>query len=127
MINPAIIFTIILVVFLLSCLIYLILGLYGIIDIQSEFTKDVEKDIEIMLKDLAEELQQMENIDVIDIVKEEMNQLEIKKQKLSDFIASEKFTTLSDKHQFLLKRQLDVQILYIDILKQRLKLFESET
>lgn len=69
----------------------------------------------------------MENIDVIDRVKEEMNQLEIKKQKLSDFIASEKFTTLSQVHKFLLKKQLDVQILYIDVLKQRLKLFESKT
>lgn len=114
------------VVFLLSCLTYLILGLYGIIDTRSAFTKDVEKDIEIMLKDLAEELKQMENVDVIDRVKEELNQLTIKKQKLSDFIASEKFTTLSDTHKFLLKKQLDVQILYIDILKQRLKLFESE-
>lgn len=127
MINTDIIFTINLVVFLLTCLIYLILGLYGIIDSRSQFTKNVEKDIETTLKDLAEELQQMENIDVIDRVKEEMNQLEIKKQKLSDFIASEKFTTLSDKHQFLLKRQLELQILYIDILKQRLKLFESKT
>lgn len=68
----------------------------------------------------------MKNINVIDRVKEEMNQLEIKKQKLSDFIASEKFTTLSATHKFLLKKQLEVQILYIDILKQRLKLFESE-
>ena len=126
MINPAIIFTIILVVFLLSCLTYLILGLYGIIDTRSAFTKDVEKDIEIMLKDLAEELQQMENIDVINRVKEEMNQLEIKKQKLSDFIASEKFTTLSDKHQFLLKRQLELQRAYVGILYQRLQLMEDE-
>lgn len=69
----------------------------------------------------------MENIDVIDRVKEEMNQLEIKRQKLTEFIASEKFTKLSDTHKFLLKKQLDVQISYIDILKQRLKLFESET
>ena len=55
MINPAIIFTIILVVFILPCLIYLILGLYGIIDVRSEFTKDVEKYIETKLKDLTEE------------------------------------------------------------------------
>ena len=122
MINPTIIFTIILVVFLLSCLTYLILGLYGIIDTRSAFTKDVEKDIEIMLKDLAEELQQMENIDVIDRVKEEMNQLEIKKQKLSDFIASEKFTTL----YVLLKRQLELQRAYVGILYQRLRLMEDE-
>lgn len=126
MINPTIIFTIILVVFLLSCLTYLILGLYGIIDTRSAFTKAVEKDIEIILKDLAEELQQMENIDVIDRVKEEMNQLEIKKQKLSDFIASEKFTTLSDKQQFLLKRQLELQRAYVGILYQRLQLMEDE-
>lgn len=68
----------------------------------------------------------MENIDVIDRVKEEMNQLEIKKQKLSDFIASEKFTTLSDKHQFLLKRQLELQRAYVGILQQRLQLMEDE-
>lgn len=55
MTNPAIIFTIILVVFILPCLIYLILGLYGIIDVRSEFTKDVEKYIETMLKDLSGE------------------------------------------------------------------------
>ena len=55
MINSAIIFTIILVVFILPYLIYLILGLYGIIDVRSEFTKDVEKYIEIKLKDLTEE------------------------------------------------------------------------
>lgn len=68
----------------------------------------------------------MENIDVIDRVKEEMNQLEIKKQKLSDFIASEKFTTLSDKQQFLLKRQLELQRAYVGILCQRLQLMEDE-
>lgn len=68
----------------------------------------------------------MKNVDVIDRVKEELNQLEIKKQKLTEFIASEKFSTLSDTHKFLLKKQLDVQILYIDILKQRLKLFETD-
>ena len=55
MINSAIIFTIILVIFILPCLIYLILGLYGIIDVRSEFTKDVEKYIETKLKDLSEE------------------------------------------------------------------------
>lgn len=68
----------------------------------------------------------MANIDVIDRVKEELNQLKIKKQKLTEFIKSEKFIKLSDTHKFLLKKQLDVQILYIDILKQRLKLFDSE-
>ena len=68
----------------------------------------------------------MKNVDFIDRVKEELNQLEIKKQKLTEFIASEKFSTLSDIHKFLLKKQLDVQILYIDILKQRLKLFETD-
>lgn len=68
----------------------------------------------------------MKNIDVIDRVKEEMNQLEIKKQKLSDFIASEKFTTLSDKQQFLLKRQLELQRAYVGILYQRLQLMENE-
>lgn len=61
-----------------------------------------------------------------DSIKEELNQLEIKNQKLTEFITSEKFTKLSDTHKFLLKKQLEVQILYIDILKQRLKLFESE-
>ena len=79
-----------------------------------------------MLKDLAEELKQMENVDVIDRVKEELNQLEIKMQKLTEFIVSEKFTTLSGAHKFLLKKQLDVQLLYIAILYQRLKLFEVE-
>lgn len=68
----------------------------------------------------------MANIDVIDRVKEELNQLEIKKQKLTEFITNEKFIKLSDTHKFLLKKQLAVQILYIDILKQRLKLLESE-
>lgn len=68
----------------------------------------------------------MENVDFIDRVKEELNQLEIKKQKLSEFITSEEFIKISDTHKFLLKKQLEVQILYIDILKQRLKLFEKE-
>jgi len=126
MLNPASIFTIILVVFLLACLTYVILGCYGITDSRSKFTKEVEADIERMLKDLAEELKQMENVNVIDRVKEELNSLEIKKQKLSDFIASEKFTTLSDKQQFLLKRQLELQRAYVGILYQRLKLFEYE-
>ena len=68
----------------------------------------------------------MKNVDVIDRVKEELNQLEIKNQKLSDFIKSEEFIKLSDKHKFLLFKQLEVQILYIEILKLRLKLIESE-
>lgn len=68
----------------------------------------------------------MDNVDVIDRVKEELNQLEIKKQKLTEFIKSEKFTKLSYSHQFWLKKQLCVQISYIHILEQRLKLFESE-
>ena len=68
----------------------------------------------------------MKNVDFIDRVKEELNQLEIKKQKLSEFITSEEFSTLSDIYKFLLKKQLDVQILYIDILKQRLKLMETK-
>ena len=67
----------------------------------------------------------MKNVDVIDRVKEELNQLEIKNQKLSDFIKSEEFIKLSDKHKFLLFKQLEVQILYIEILKLRLKLIES--
>ena len=62
-----------------------------------------------------------------DSIKEELNQLEIKNQKLSDFIKSEEFIKLSDKHKFLLFKQLEVQILYIEILKLRLKLIESET
>ena len=61
-----------------------------------------------------------------DSIKEELNQLEIKKQKLSEFIKSEEFIKLSDKYKLLLFKQLEVQILYIDILKQRLKLFETE-
>ena len=69
----------------------------------------------------------MKNVDVIDRVKEELKQLEIKNQKLSDFIKSEEFIKLSDKHKFLLFKQLEVQILYIEILKLRLKLIESET
>ena len=68
----------------------------------------------------------MQDTNYYDTVKEEMNQLEIKKQKLSDFIASEKFTTLSDKHQFLLKRQLELQRAYVGILYQRLQLMEDE-
>lgn len=68
----------------------------------------------------------MQDTNYYDTVKEEMNQLEIKKQKLSDFIASEKFTTLSDKQQFLLKRQLELQRAYIGILYQRLQLMEDE-
>ena len=68
----------------------------------------------------------MKNVDVIDRVKEELNQLEIKNQKLSDFIKSEEFIKLSDKHKFLLFKQLEVQILYIEILKLRLKLIESK-
>ena len=68
----------------------------------------------------------MKNVDVIDRVKEELNQLEIKNQKLSDFIKSEEFIKLSDKHKLLLFKQLEVQILYIEILKLRLKLFECE-
>ena len=68
----------------------------------------------------------MKNVDVIDKVKEELNQLEIKKQKLSEFITSEEFIKLSDKYKLLLFKQLEVQILYIDILKQRLKLIESK-
>lgn len=68
----------------------------------------------------------MKNVDVIDRVKEELNQLEIKNQKLSDFIKSEEFIKLSDKYKLLLFKQLEVQILYIEILKLRLKLIESE-
>ena len=68
----------------------------------------------------------MKNVDVIDRVKEELSQLEIKNQKLSDFIKSEEFIKLSDKHKFLLFKQLEVQILYIEILKLRLKLIESK-
>ena len=68
----------------------------------------------------------MKNVDVIDRVKEELNQLEIKNKKLSDFIKSEEFIKLYDKHKFLLFKQLEVQILYIEILKLRLKLIESE-
>lgn len=88
------------VLIILPCLIYLILGLCGIIDTRSEFTKEVEKYIDVKLKCLEEELKQMENVDVIDRVKEELNQLEIKKQKLTKFITSEKFTELSYAHQF---------------------------
>lgn len=61
-----------------------------------------------------------------DSIKEELNQLEIKKQKLSEFMKSEEFIKLSDKYKLLLFKQLEVQILYIDILKQRLKLIESK-
>ena len=61
-----------------------------------------------------------------DSVKEELKQLESKKQKLSEFIKSEEFIKLSDKYKLLLFKQLEVQILYIDILKQRLKLIESK-
>lgn len=61
-----------------------------------------------------------------DSIKEELNQLEIKKQKLSNFIKSEEFIKLYDKHKLLLFKQLEVQILYIEILKLRLKLIESE-
>lgn len=61
-----------------------------------------------------------------DSIKEELNQLEIKNQKLSDFIKSEEFIKLYDKHKLLLFKQLEVQILYIEILKLRLKLIESE-
>ena len=61
-----------------------------------------------------------------DRVKEELNQLEIKKQKLTEFITSEEFIKLSDKYKLLLFKQLEVQILYIEILKQRLKLIESK-
>ena len=61
-----------------------------------------------------------------DSVKEELKQLESKKQKLSEFIKSEEFIKLSDKYKFLLFKQLEVQILYIDILKQRLKLIETK-
>lgn len=61
-----------------------------------------------------------------DSIKEELNQLEIKKQKLSEFIKSEEFIKLSDKYKLLLFKQLEVQILYIDILKQRLKLIETK-
>lgn len=61
-----------------------------------------------------------------DSIKEELKQLEIKKQKLSEFIKSEEFIKLSDIYKFLLKKQLEVQILYIEILKLRLKLFECE-
>lgn len=107
------------VVLLLACL---ILGLDSIVHVRSESTKEIER----MIDYLSEELKQMENVDVIDRVKEELNQLEIKKQKLTEFITSKKFTTLSDMHKFLLKKQLEVQILYIDILEQRLALFEVE-
>lgn len=61
-----------------------------------------------------------------DSIKEELKQLEIKKQKLSEFITSEEFIKLSDKYKLLLFKQLEVQILYIEILKLRLKLIESE-
>lgn len=61
-----------------------------------------------------------------DSIKEELNQLEIKKQKLTEFIKSEEFIKLYDKHKLLLFKQLEVQILYIEILKLRLKLIESE-
>ena len=61
-----------------------------------------------------------------DSIKEELNQLEIKKQKLSNFIKSEEFIKLYDKHKLLLFKQFEVQILYIEILKLRLKLIESE-
>lgn len=79
-----------------------------------------------MLKYLDKESTHMQDTNYYDTVKEEMNQLEIKKQKLSDFIASEKFTTLSDKQQFLLKRQLELQRAYVGILYQRLQLMEDE-
>lgn len=66
------------------------------------------------------------NKDYYMYIQEEKNQLEIKKKKITEFITSEEFIKLSDTHKFLLKKQLEVQILYIDILKQRLKLIESE-
>ena len=37
-----------------------------------------------------------------DRVKEELNQFQIKKQKLSEFIKSEEFIKLSDKYKLLL-------------------------
>ena len=46
-----------------------------------------------------------------DSIKEELKQLEIKKQKLSEFIKSEEFIKLSDKYKLLLFKQLEVQIL----------------
>lgn len=61
-----------------------------------------------------------------DNIKEELNQLEIKKQKLTEFIKSKEFIKLYDKHKLLLFKQLEVQILYIEILKLRLKLIECE-
>lgn len=68
----------------------------------------------------------MKNVDFINRVKEELNQLEIKKKKLTEFIKSEEFIKLYDKHKLLLFKQLEVQILYIEILKLRLKLIECE-
>ena len=61
-----------------------------------------------------------------DSIKEELKQLEIKNQKLTEFIKSEEFIKLCDKHKFLLFKQLEIQILYIESLKLRLKLIESE-
>lgn len=68
----------------------------------------------------------MENVDDIDRVKEELNQLEIKKKQVADFINSEKFKTLPETHKFWIEKELYALIGYKNVLKQQLKLFESE-
>jgi hypothetical protein len=56
----------------------------------------------------------------------EKRELEEKILKLSEFILSEKFDTLSEDHRFLLAKQQNIMQDYSDVLADRILLFTNE-
>ena len=58
-------------------------------------------------------------------LKQEEIELAGKAIKLKDFISTEKFNELSEGNQYLLVKQLEVMIEYINILGTRIELLEK--
>lgn len=56
-------------------------------------------------------------------IKEEWADLQLKVMKLTDFLSSEKFTTLDEIDQGLLRQQLSAMMEYEEILEERMARF----
>lgn len=59
-------------------------------------------------------------------VVDECKELIDKAYKLSIFISGEMFMSLSDNEKTLMRAQLDVMLKYVDILEERIELFNKK-
>lgn len=87
----------------------------------------LKKNMETNMKDFKDITELKDTVDLMlsdnfeDRLKAEFAQLDIRLQGLTKFLESEKFTTLSDKQQTLLKAQFKYMSEYFCILFQRLQ------